>query len=120
MQEQMYTGCENSVEMEFREQGNLVGFAVFDVGRSTLSAVYSVYAPHEPRRSLGTCIILSAIQWARDVGLLSVNLGTYIAGHPKMEYKARFGPAEILDPAAGAWLPADRFVNARRGPHSVP
>ena len=116
MYQQMYTGCGNSVEMEWRKDGSLVGFAVFDVGRSTLSAVYSVYAPEEPRRSLGTFLILEAFRWARECGLTWGNLGHYIPGHPKMEYKRRFGPAEILDPASEAWVPSDRFMASWRGP----
>jgi len=116
MHQQMYTGSENSVEMEWRRDGSLVGFAVFDVGRSTLSAVYSVYEPDQGRLSPGTFIILEAIRWARECGLTWVNLGHCIPGHPKMEYKRRFGPAEILDPAAGTWVPSDRFMASWRGP----
>jgi arginine-tRNA-protein transferase len=114
MAQQMYTGCGNSVEMEFRRQGELLGFAVFDVGRSTLSAVYSVYDPEKPRRSLGIYIILQVLKWARENGFHWVNLGYYLPGHPKMEYKRRFGPAEILDPATEAWQAADRFMEAWR------
>ena len=110
MHQQMYTGCGNAVEFEFREQGTLRGFAVFDLARSTLSAVYSVYDPDPPRRSLGTHIILSALDWARGNGFSWMNLGYYIPGHPKMEYKRQFRPAEILDPSTGAWEPADLFL----------
>jgi len=114
MHQQMYTGSGHSVEFEFRRQGELSGFAVFDAGRSTLSAVYSVYDPDLTRRSQGTFVILSAMEWARQQGLLWVNLGYYLPGHPKMEYKRRFGPAEILDPASGDWMAADRFMASWR------
>ncbi len=114
MRQQMYTGCGNSVEFEFREQGTLRGFAVFDLGRDTLSAVYSVYDPDMPRRSLGTHIILSALDWARENRFFWMNMGHYIPGHPKMEYKRRFRPAEILNPSTNEWEPADRFLETRR------
>ncbi len=120
MVQQMYTGCGNSVEIEFRKEGDLLGFVVFDVGRSTLSAVYSVYDLEEARRSLGTFIVLHILEWARENGFLWVNLGYYIPGHSKMEYKRRFGPAEILDPDTGAWQAADRFMASWREPFKDP
>jgi arginine-tRNA-protein transferase len=116
MHQQMFTGCGSSVEFEFRRQGDLAGFAVFDAGRSTLSAVYSVYDPDLNRRSPGTFAILSAMDWARQHGFLWVNLGYYLPGHPKMAYKIRFGPAEILDPGSGEWKAADRFMDAWQEP----
>jgi len=120
MIQQMYTGSANSLEMEFRRQGELLGFVVFDAGATALSAVYAVYDPREPRRSLGTHIVLSLLDWARENGYRWANLGYYLPGHPKMDYKRRFGPAEILDPADGVWRDADRVMASWQGPPAAP
>jgi len=120
MLQQMYVGSANSLEMELRRQGRLIAFTVFDVGTTTLSAVYSVYEPNEPRRSLGTCIVLALLDWALENGFPWVNLGYYLPGHPKMDYKRRFVPAEILDPATGVWREADRVMASRQQPRAGP
>ncbi len=110
MMHQMYTATGNSVEFEFRVQQRLVTFGVLDMGENTLSAVYSVYDLEMAQRSLGTYFILAALEWARDHGVISVNLGYYLPGHPKMDYKKQFRPAQILDPATAEWESADHFL----------
>ncbi len=65
------------------------------------SAVYSFFEPAEPRRSLGTYMILALIEQARAEGLPHVYLGYWIAGSRKMAYKTRFRPIEIL--TEGGW-----------------
>ena len=105
MHQQMYTNTGSSLEFEIRQGRRVVGFVVTDAGKTSLSAVYSVYDPDEAHRSLGSQIILSIIKWARENGLSEVYLGHYIAGHPKMDYKGRFQPAQILDPDTEEWNP---------------
>ena len=75
-----------------------VAVAVTDFASSGLSAVYTFYDPAMPARGLGTCAILRQIELARAHGLPHVYLGFWIAAHPKMDYKARFRPLELLGP----------------------
>lgn len=78
------------------EEGELVAVALTDVLGDGLSMIYSFFDPDEARRSLGTYIILEHIMRAREMGLPYLYLGYWVAGSPKMAYKARFLPQERL------------------------
>ncbi len=82
--------------LEFRAGGRLLAVAVTDVTRFGLSSVYTFYDPDESERGLGTFAILSQLQAASRLGLPHLYLGYWIADHPKMGYKARFQPLELL------------------------
>lgn len=97
----------------FRKDGRLLALAVTDVAGPGISSVYTFYDPDEPARSLGVFAILTQIERARAAGLAHVYLGYWIAGHPKMGYKARFHPLEVLrgqrwEPLATEPTPATR------------
>ena len=57
--------------------------------------------PGLERRSLGTFTILWLMERARALGLPYVYLGYWVPESPKMAYKARFRPSEML--VGGAW-----------------
>ena len=46
--------------------------------------------------------MLSQLDWAAREGLPHVYLGYWIDGHPKMDYKRRFQPLEVL--LQGNWV----------------
>ena len=82
-------------------ENNLVGSMLGDVQSDGLSAVYSFFEPGLTTRSLGTFMVLDLLDIAKDSGLNWVYLGYFVEGSRKMEYKARFGPAEIFK--GGKW-----------------
>ncbi len=84
--------------------GALKGCMIADYVGDGLSAVYSFFSPDEPRRSLGTALILSLIQEAQTRQWPFVYLGYWIAGSRKMAYKSRFSPLQSLGPDGWAWL----------------
>jgi leucyl-tRNA---protein transferase len=108
--------------IEFRhvESGQLLGGSLTDYVPSGLSGVYKFFEPDEPKRSIGTFIILWHVQRARDLGLPYVYLGYWIEDSEKMAYKARFQPLEHLDgwtwrPMSGGPTTAERKSKALTG-----
>lgn len=98
----LYTGWSPTHFVEFRRDDRLLALAVTDFCSDGLSAVYTFFDPDEHARGLGTFAILSQIQLARARGLKYVYLGFWIENHPKMHYKIRYRPLEVL--RNGAWV----------------
>lgn len=93
-----------SYVVEYREPsedgikpGRLVGACLTDRQCDGLSMIYSFYDPHhEERRGLGNFIILDHIRRAHEMGLAYVYLGYWVEGSPRMQYKVRYRPMEML------------------------
>ena len=102
---QMYTNPNSSQEVELRVDGTLIGFCILDLAVESVSAVYFVFDPEQQKRSPGTLAILRELDWCGEHGFRWFQLGFYIAGHAKMEYKSNFGPGEYLHQATGSWEP---------------
>ena len=82
--------------------GDLVACVLVDILGDGLSLVYSFYEPAMTRRSLGSFVILDHVVQARAAELGYVYLGYWVPGSPKMDYKARYRPIEVLRP--GGWV----------------
>jgi leucyl-tRNA---protein transferase len=104
----------NSVIVEYREpsptgaMGKLVGACLTDRQADGLSMIYSFYdAQDAARTGLGNFIILDHILRARAAGLRYVYLGYWVKGSPKMAYKTRYRPLEMLGPMGWRRMPED-------------
>ncbi len=81
--------------------GELIACVLVDLLGDGLSLVYSFYDPEMAFRSLGSFMILDHVNQAVGVTAPYVYLGYWVCGSPKMDYKARFSPLEVLRP--GGW-----------------
>lgn len=89
---------------EYRdEHGTLRACALTDRLEDGLSMVYSFFEPDDARRSLGSYTIVDHVEAAAALGLPYVYLGYWVEGSPKMDYKRRFGPLEVL--GREGWVP---------------
>ncbi|PJZ76284.1 arginyltransferase [Leptospira neocaledonica] len=111
MKFQMYVGSENSKELLLFLNDRLLGWILLDLGKEAVSAVYSVFDPEESKRSLGNFLILSSILWAKENGFKEFQLGLFLPGHPKMDYKKNWKPSEILDRNTGVWKESGSFLS---------
>jgi arginine-tRNA-protein transferase len=113
----------NSLIIEYREpsrhggRGKLVAACLTDRQADGLSMIYSFFAADAAnRQGLGNFVIMDHILRARDAGLPYVYLGYWVKGSPRMAYKTKYRPIEVLGPAGwrrmeeeGTVVPPVRF-----------
>ncbi|RLS47882.1 MAG: arginyltransferase [Planctomycetota bacterium] len=84
----------------------LVGLGFVDYLPHSLSAVYFCYDPEILPHSPGIWNVLRMVEEAKKRSVPYVYLGYWVEGCAVMEYKRRFGSAEILNPE-GQWVPLE-------------
>ena len=87
------------------EDNNLVACLLMDNQRDGLSAVYSFFDPRLEQQSLGTFLIIDAIQLTKSYSKKWLYLGYLVKNSQKMAYKARFRPYELY--VDGHWVEKD-------------
>ena len=93
-------GREVSVSIEDR----LVAASYFDVGERSVSAIYGMFDPEYPRRSLGIFTMLKEIEYAREHGKDLYYQGYAYEGNSFYDYKKRFQATESFN-WNGNWEP---------------
>jgi arginine-tRNA-protein transferase len=93
-------------ELLLFHNGRLAGLSIIDIVEDVLSSVYFFFDPDVARYSPGVYSMLLEIDLARQMGLSYYYPGYYIKDCPEMNYKARYGPAEIL--CNGRFVPFER------------
>ncbi|KAJ2014590.1 Arginyl-tRNA--protein transferase 1 [Coemansia sp. RSA 455] len=95
--------------------GQLAAVGVLDILPSCVSSVYLFYDPEFSYLSLGTFSALREIALVRQLQCALPNLqyyymGYYIPSCPKMTYKGRWRPADLLDLRTFKWIPIERCL----------
>jgi arginine-tRNA-protein transferase len=88
--------CGETLEVDYRLDGRLIGAAICDRGATCLSAVYCYFDPDYERLSPGVYSVLTLIELCRRWDLVHLYLGYYIAASAHMSYKAVYRPHERL------------------------
>ena len=98
--------------VEYRTStGELQGAALTDTLSDGISGVYTFFSPNYSTRSLGTFLILSQIFRTQKLDLPYFYLGYWVQQSPKMSYKQRFLPMEIL--TESGWSDYNPLNNTR-------
>ena len=103
--------CCETLELTIHRGDELVGISIVDLGRTSMSAVYTHFDPTASWYSLGTYAILKQLEFAKQTSRSMVYLGMYVSVNRHLNYKARFGPQERL--IDGKWTLID-------SPHGTP
>ncbi len=96
--EMMVEDCAAQTQIfEYRDDtGQLIACCITDTLRDGLSMVYSFFDVGATKRSLGNYMILDHIDKCTQAGLSFLYLGYWVKNSPKMSYKARFKPHQVL------------------------
>ena len=100
--ESLYDTPPTTLELPYRREGRLLAVGLADAEPGAMSAVDRDFDPDQGARSLGTFNVLTLIDECRRRGTPYLYLGYWVAGSPKMAYKAAFRPHEVLG-ADGRW-----------------
>jgi len=87
--------------IEIKLADELLAVAVTDQQPNSLSALYTFFDPEKSSLSPGVISILSQIQITKDLGLKWLYLGYWIKDSPKMLYKTKYRPIQVLN--SGQW-----------------
>jgi arginyl-tRNA--protein-N-Asp/Glu arginylyltransferase len=101
----LYARVVDTREVVYSLAGVPIAHSLVDVCASSVSAVYHFYEPDHRDRSLGVFSVLAEIEWAARLGVPFYYLGYWIRGCRTMEYKANYGPHEVL--RDGRWQPPE-------------
>ncbi len=102
----LYDSPMQTDEFSYRLGDRLVGISLVDRWSNGLSSVYMFFDPDVASRSLGTYSVLWEVDYARSQRIPYYYLGYWVANSPKMAYKSRFRPNEVL-------VGSDRWVSLR-------
>ncbi|KAI8356570.1 arginine-tRNA-protein transferase [Choanephora cucurbitarum] len=107
-------GNYGSYHQKYLLDGQLIALAVLDILPSCVSSVYFLYDPDYGFLSLGKYSALREISLVQDYHttidtLHYYYMGFYIHTCPKMNYKGRYAPSDLLDPIDYTWHPIETF-----------
>uniref|UniRef100_A0A914ZQS7 Arginyl-tRNA--protein transferase 1 n=1 Tax=Parascaris univalens TaxID=6257 RepID=A0A914ZQS7_PARUN len=108
-----------SYHQQYVLDDRIIAVGVVDVLPRCLSSKYFYYDPDFSFLSLGTYAALREIAFTRELAkerphLHYYYMGYYIDSCPKMRYKGRFRPSDLLCDYSFTWVPLDECVRRLR------
>lgn len=94
----------HSREIQYRENGRLIGVSIVDFGETGLYSHYFFYDLAERKRRLGIYSFLREIGWCQQLGRPYLYIGFLNEKTPALSYKSQFANLEVLRPQLG-WAP---------------
>ncbi|XP_050666148.1 arginyl-tRNA--protein transferase 1 isoform X2 [Leptidea sinapis] len=99
-----------SFQQQYCLDGRIIAVGVIDILPKCISSVYFFYDPEYRNLNLGTYGALRELEFTRHLHTQSADLkyyymGYYIHSCPKMRYKGRFSPSDLLCPETYKWFP---------------
>lgn len=96
--------------VEFRQDGHLVGFSLFDVGATAVQSLVGAYEPSQRRYGLGAHSLVMEARWAQEHGFAWHYSGYVVPRAGFMDYKwALSDDMEFLHPEHGDWCHRSQF-----------
>ena len=84
-------------EVAVRDKGKLVAASYFDLAQNSVSAIYGMFDPDLPARSLGIFTMLKEIEFAISAGKKFYYQGYCYEGESFYDYKKRFRGTEFFN-----------------------
>ena len=103
LEEILYGRAVDGIEARYFLGEELVGVSLLDIGSQSLSAVYHFFEPRARNRRIGVLSVLMEIEHARMLSIPYYYLGYWVKDAVTMDYKANYGPNEVL--VSGSWVP---------------
>ncbi|MEM8732830.1 MAG: arginyltransferase [Planctomycetota bacterium] len=85
-----------SAEIAIFHDEQLIAISIADVGKESLSAVYTFFDPDFSRYSLGTLAVMKQLQLARETKRTWLYLGLYVEANRHLNYKANYRPHQRM------------------------
>jgi arginine-tRNA-protein transferase len=108
------------LQSEYRLDDALVAAGILDRSERALSSVYFAFRAAVAGYRPGVLSVLAEIAFAARLGLDYYYLGYWIAGSPRMAYKAAFRPHQLLDWQSGRWRDAEPAPDSNAVTDAVP
>lgn len=97
----------NTYAVEIRDRGLLIAVGIFDMGQRTIAGIMNFYHPAYRKYSLGKCLMLLKMEFARMQRMAYYYPGYIASDYPKLNYKlfACEAATEVYDDYSDMWYP---------------
>ena len=106
------TSIYDTHEVAIYDDGKLIGFSFFDLGKKGMASIMGIFDPDYERYSLGFYTMLAEIDYGKKNGFSYYYPGYIIPYYPKFDYKLRIGNVEFYRAKKEKWLPFDEMKDS--------